>query len=623
MRKVPLFPLVLVGALLVSLLNTLGMTRAPVELVAASHSFPNSAIADAGIAEAEKGTVNPTGWNQPGECIKSAARWVAAAGGSMGGGGPVSTYTNSGAQEVSLQDAQPGDIIQYTSSGPDADTNWDHVHTVVVVQNYGNGHFDIVQSNANWDGKVTRNQDWAPNPYPGWTARVWRFGTVPSTQPQSAQNSDNNSGGTGSTPQTVTTPNFVCLGGSVCNPSGNSSPNDSNPQNFPTTPVCAPGQDLVGGQCVPKQTGCEAVGYYCSNSQEVCRSDQVRGRDGHCYNNPNKCDHNEYWDHGHCRPNPECDHNQVSDGHGGCKDKPTGQNECRHDQVRGHDGKCYDTQKECPHGQVRGAHGQCSDMPNNGNQGSDGNDSCPNGMVRIAPETDNTSGCAPAGNKQEGDPQKQEQKQKDCPVGQDRLGGDGACHGKPQKEKQGSSSNDSCPNGMVRISPETEPSAGAHLQAASNRSRRSKSKSRTTRISSSTSKTTHTSRSITKNPSKRRRRSPSRRTSTRKLRRRSTMKNPTQARTLTRRSAIRIRSSARSGRPSDVDRGRARVHNDGKQKLVELGQQHLTRVAFYAQMIHSREKPPTAVALKRVKDNGHKHTGNGGAIPRRKYLFPS
>lgn len=151
--------------------------------------FNNAAIADAGLAEI--GTSRPTGWNQPGECIKSVQRWVAAAGGHFGGGGVISGYVNSGAQEVSLATAVKGDVIQYTNANGD-DNDWSKVHTMVVVTNHGNGRFDIVQSNAPaGSGKVTRVNNMVPNPDTGWISRVWRFGTVQSTpQPPTVQRDD-------------------------------------------------------------------------------------------------------------------------------------------------------------------------------------------------------------------------------------------------------------------------------------------------------------------------------------------------------------------------------------------------------------------------------------------------
>ncbi|HSE29144.1 MAG TPA: VCBS repeat-containing protein [Candidatus Saccharimonadales bacterium] len=151
----------------------------------AAQTFDNALVADMGIAEI--GTVRPVGWNQPGECIKSVQRWVANAGGSFGGGGVISGYVNSGATEVSLSNVVKGDVVQYTRASGDYATDngdWTYVHTVVVIQNHGNGQFDIVQSNVpDGSGKVTRVDNWAPSLHEGWSARAWRFGEVASTQP--------------------------------------------------------------------------------------------------------------------------------------------------------------------------------------------------------------------------------------------------------------------------------------------------------------------------------------------------------------------------------------------------------------------------------------------------------
>jgi hypothetical protein len=154
----------------------------PFAAPAQAQQFDNAKIADAGLAEV--GTRRATGDNMPGECVKSAQRWVAAAGGYFGGGNVISSYVNSGAVEIPLNEAAKGDVLQYT---PPTDSYWpDGVHTVVVVANLGGGKFSIVQSNAAgyvngvWrtdaDGLVTVNPDWAPTPPTGWTTRAWRFG---------------------------------------------------------------------------------------------------------------------------------------------------------------------------------------------------------------------------------------------------------------------------------------------------------------------------------------------------------------------------------------------------------------------------------------------------------------
>jgi hypothetical protein len=152
----------------------------------AVQGFNNAVVADKGLAEL--GTSRETGWNMPGECIKSVQRWVTAAGGSFpGGGGVIGGYTSAGAAEVALGAAVKGDVIQYTrnSGSYSTDNNdWSRVHTVVVVANHGNGRFHIVQSNSPaGSGLVTQVVDWTPTPASGWIARVWRFGTVQSTTP--------------------------------------------------------------------------------------------------------------------------------------------------------------------------------------------------------------------------------------------------------------------------------------------------------------------------------------------------------------------------------------------------------------------------------------------------------
>ncbi len=144
----------------------------------AAQNFDNGRVADAAIAEV--GSVRATGWNMSGECIKSAQRWVGAAGGYFGGGGVISGYVASGASSVSLGSAVKGDVIQYTSNNlVYANNDWTYAHTVVVVANHGNGYFDIVQSNVPLgSGRVTRATNWRPSPAAGWVARAWRFGKV-------------------------------------------------------------------------------------------------------------------------------------------------------------------------------------------------------------------------------------------------------------------------------------------------------------------------------------------------------------------------------------------------------------------------------------------------------------
>jgi hypothetical protein len=67
----------------------------------------NAAIADKGLAELNS---NPgpraTGFNQPGECVRSVARWLMAAGGPDLSGDDISTYTSLGAVTIDAMRAR-------------------------------------------------------------------------------------------------------------------------------------------------------------------------------------------------------------------------------------------------------------------------------------------------------------------------------------------------------------------------------------------------------------------------------------------------------------------------------------------------------------------------------------
>ena len=86
---------------------------------------------------------------------------------------PVSNYT--GATRLTIDYAQPGDIVQYENI--DYPTSWvSGVHTLLIVGVNGDGTFDIVQSNIpGGSGLVTEVTDWVPAPPAGFQAVVWRF----------------------------------------------------------------------------------------------------------------------------------------------------------------------------------------------------------------------------------------------------------------------------------------------------------------------------------------------------------------------------------------------------------------------------------------------------------------
>lgn len=125
-------------------------------------------------AHSEVGKSFATGWNQPGECIVSAKRWIKAGGGDWHGAGtPSGNYV--GAKEVEYKNAAPGDIIQYLS--PSNPTSWvSGVHTVMVTKNNGDGTLQIIEANnPGGSGFVSENKKWTPAPPNGTVFKVFRF----------------------------------------------------------------------------------------------------------------------------------------------------------------------------------------------------------------------------------------------------------------------------------------------------------------------------------------------------------------------------------------------------------------------------------------------------------------
>lgn len=73
-------------------------------------------------------------------------------------------FFDAGAEEVhSLADARAGDIIQLADdnyTAPDAD--YPGLHTVIVLDNYGDGTFRVIDSNSQWDEMVRIRDDYDP-----------------------------------------------------------------------------------------------------------------------------------------------------------------------------------------------------------------------------------------------------------------------------------------------------------------------------------------------------------------------------------------------------------------------------------------------------------------------------
>jgi len=64
-------------------------------------------------------------------------------------------FLDAGAVEVSVEQAGPGDIIQVALDSYTApDAGYDGLHTAIILHNNGDGTFDAIDSNQNFDGVV-------------------------------------------------------------------------------------------------------------------------------------------------------------------------------------------------------------------------------------------------------------------------------------------------------------------------------------------------------------------------------------------------------------------------------------------------------------------------------------
>jgi hypothetical protein len=150
-------------------------------LIAVASADPESQIsknfdvlATIQAARSEIGKSFPTGWNQPGECLVAAKRWIRAGKGNWyGAGTPIGNYK--GAKEVEYKNAAPGDIIQYLS--PTNPAAWvSGVHTILVTKNNGDGTLQIIEANnPGGSGHVSENLKWTPKPPNGVVMKIFRF----------------------------------------------------------------------------------------------------------------------------------------------------------------------------------------------------------------------------------------------------------------------------------------------------------------------------------------------------------------------------------------------------------------------------------------------------------------
>lgn len=77
----------------------------------------------------------------------------------------IDGFLEKGAIEIRPEEARAGDIIQIIDDddhGPNAD--YPGMHTAIVLENYGNRTYRVIDSNANWDG-IVRIRDYPYDPF--------------------------------------------------------------------------------------------------------------------------------------------------------------------------------------------------------------------------------------------------------------------------------------------------------------------------------------------------------------------------------------------------------------------------------------------------------------------------
>ena len=108
------------------------------------------------VAESYEGT-----WQ--GECWIFAKKVVLEATGRQMGFDYRQGYFDAGAVEVTAAEAQPGDIIQIADdSDTSPDASYNGLHTAIVIANLGDGTFNVVDSNRDFDGMVHERDGYDP-----------------------------------------------------------------------------------------------------------------------------------------------------------------------------------------------------------------------------------------------------------------------------------------------------------------------------------------------------------------------------------------------------------------------------------------------------------------------------
>ncbi|HXU23819.1 MAG TPA: hypothetical protein VN697_07300 [Tepidiformaceae bacterium] len=97
-------------------------------------------------------------------------------------------YFDAGATEVSAADAQQGDIIQIANDADTSpDASYDGLHTAIILRNNGDGTFDVVDSNRDFDGIVHERDGYDPGDRAsanGLSFHIYRISGTPAPAPQ-------------------------------------------------------------------------------------------------------------------------------------------------------------------------------------------------------------------------------------------------------------------------------------------------------------------------------------------------------------------------------------------------------------------------------------------------------
>lgn len=150
-----------------------------------AHRAHAESVPEAGNAIASQALVDLDTYQ--GQCYTWMQRVVSAAIGVDVGNDYRQGYLDAGFVELSLADAELGDIIQIDDdSDTDGSSEFPGLHTLIVLQNLGDGTFTGVDSNQNLDGMVRFRENYDPAAmaarYEGASVHVYRYSGTPSPQ---------------------------------------------------------------------------------------------------------------------------------------------------------------------------------------------------------------------------------------------------------------------------------------------------------------------------------------------------------------------------------------------------------------------------------------------------------